>query len=227
MTTIYKSLRGSHAQGVSTPTSDKDFFEIVLPPVEAVLGLDNMIGSQHIIDGNDTRVITLKEFLREAIRGRSTELEVLFAKPEHQIDVSFDGLLLLANRHRLISKRLFKGLLGFFDGQQHRMRKGNGGRLNPTIGYDPKLGAHGIRAIWQAVNLKKTGRLDIFVHDEPTAKLILATKNSEIPLDKLLESYTMYEAEFHSLSEDKVPENPDYDWASEFLIRVYRETYCS
>jgi primosomal protein N' len=87
MKTIYKCLRGSYAQGVTTPTSDKDYFEIVLPPIEAVLGLQEMVGSQHIKNGIDIRTITLKEFLRQALHGRSTELEVLFAKPEHQTEV--------------------------------------------------------------------------------------------------------------------------------------------
>jgi len=186
-----------------------------------------MVGSQHIKDGVDTRFITLKEFLKEALKGRSTELEVLYARPEHQQYIDHIGQELIENRHRLVSQKLFKGLLGFFDGQQKRLLKGHGkGNIDNTVGYDVKLGAHGLRAMWQAINLKKTGRLDIFVEDRSMASALLLIKKGLVPLDKLLEACAAHEKLFHSLNNKLVPPNPDYNWASEFLIRTYKDAYC-
>jgi hypothetical protein len=224
---IYKSLRGSHAQGVTTPTSDKDYFEIVLPPIEAVLGLQEMVGSQHIQDGIDTRTITLKEFLRQALHGRSTELEVLFARPEHQIEISPVGQALIDNRHKLVSQKLYGSLTGFYKNQKHRMFLGNGGRRDEKIGYDPKMAAHCVRAIWQLINLKLTGDLAIFVSDPLTADLIVALKKKEICLATLNDHLSGYEGILATLTNDKVQEEPDYKWANNFLIGVYGEAYCS
>jgi hypothetical protein len=227
MKTIYKCLRGSYAQGVTTPTSDKDYFEIVLPPIEAVLGLQEMVGSQHIKNGIDIRTITLKEFLRQALHGRSTELEVLFAKPEHQIEVSPVGRALLDNRHKLVSQRLYGSLTGFYKNQKYRMFMGNGGRRDEFLGYDPKMAAHCVRAIWQLINLKLTGDLAIFVSDPLTADLIVALKKKEISLSLLNDQLSGYEGILATLTDEKVQKEPDYHWASNFLIGVYGEAYCS
>lgn len=222
---IYECLRGSHAQGVTTETSDKDYFKIILPNINAVLGLENRIGSQHIKDGIDVREITLKEFLIQALTGRSTELEVLFAKAEHQIYIHPIGQELLDFREKLVSQRLFKSLLGFYKNQKHRMFTGNGGRRDDKLGYDPKMAAHCIRAIWQAINLKETGRVDIYIYDSEAANLILSLKNKEIPLYKLVEITDTYERRFDSAKSVNIPENPDYEWANNFLIRTNREVY--
>ena len=224
--TLYRCLRGSHAQCVATPTSDKDYFEIILPPTEAVLGLGEMVGSQHIKDGIDIRTITLKEFLRQALHGRSTELEVLFAKPEHRIEVSPVGQELLDNRHKLISQRLYGSLTGFYKNQKHRMFMGNGGRRDEKLGYDPKMAAHCVRAIWQLINLKLTGDLAIFVSDPVTAGLIVALKQKQISLPLLHDQLSGYEGILATLTDEKVQEKPDYDWANNFLIGAYRAAYC-
>ncbi len=226
-TNVYRCLRGSHAQGVTIPTSDKDYFEIVLPPIEAVLGLQEMVGSQHIKDGIDIRTITLREFLRQALHGRSTELEVLFAKPEHQIEISTVGQALLDNRHKLVSQRLYGSLTGFYKNQKYRMFMGNGGRRDEKLGYDPKMAAHCVRAIWQLINLKMTGDLAIFVSDPLTADLIVALKQKEISLQLLDDQLAGYEGILATLNDDKVKKEPDYAWASNFLIGVYGETYCT
>lgn len=225
--TVIKCYRGSHAQGVATPTSDTDYFEIVLPPIEAVLGLQEMAGSQYIKDGIDTRTITLKEFLKQALHGRSTELEVLFTRPEHQLEVSTVGRTLIDNRHKLISRKLYASLTGFYHGQKHRMFRGNAGRYDEKLGYDPKMAAHGVRAIWQLINLKRTGNLEVFVCDQDIANLILSLKRKEISLSSLHERLSNLEEESNSIDDGNVKEDPDYNWASNFLIGVYGETYCT
>jgi RNA repair pathway DNA polymerase beta family len=224
---VYRSLRGSHAQGVTTPTSDKDYFEIVLPPIEAVLGLQEMVGSQHIKDGLDTRTITLKEFLRQALHGRSTELEVLFARPEHQLEINPVGRTLLENRHKLVSRKLYGSLTGFYKNQKYRMFMGNGGRRDEKLGYDPKMAAHCVRAIWQLINLKTTGDLSIFISDPYIAELIVSLKEKRVNILFLQQECDRLEKVVDQLDDTKVQEEPDYRWASNFLIGVYQEKYCS
>lgn len=56
MITIFKALRGSHAHGLATEESDRDYFSIVIPPANAIIGLSEMKGSQ-TVDGKRPEVL--------------------------------------------------------------------------------------------------------------------------------------------------------------------------
>jgi predicted nucleotidyltransferase len=221
--TIFYSLRGSHAHGLATAASDRDLFKIVLPPEDAILGLQEMRGSQHIKDGEDSRVITLKELLKDALMGRSTEIEMLWAKPEDIGSIDHYGAELVEERHRLISRRLFRSLNGFADGQMKRMLRGNTNRFNPTLGYDPKSAVHGLRALYQVRYLKQNGELVLKIEDEQVRGELMSVKNGEKTLAELMKLFEDYNTAQAAMPEDKLPAKPNYEWANQFLKRTYRE----
>lgn len=222
---IFHSIRGSRAAGIATEKSDIDHFKIVIPPTEALIGLGNMKGSQHQdrSTGEDTRIVTLKEFLRQALNGRSTELECIFCRGRDILDISPHGEELLKHRNRLVSRKLFSSLLGFASGQQKRMLRGNSDRFRKDLGVDPKSAAHGLRALWQAIQLKRTGKLKLFIDSNFDRNLILSIKNGNVNRTDVQRCVDEFEEILESTPlHPEIPEVPDYKFWNNFLIRVHK-----
>lgn len=221
MKTIFKSLRGSHAHGIATPQSDRDYFSIVIPPVEAIIGLGEMKGSQRIEGIDDIRVITLREFLRAVEHGRSTELEMLWAPEDVIIQITPEGRYLLENRDKLLSQRLFKPLFGFAGGQIQRSLKGNNDRFDPELGYDPKSMVHAFRSLWQAKKLKQGPELPLRL-DAGMKIMLKQVKAGDWTKDQIVECIQQWDAEVQAqeLSWD-LRSSPDRTWMEDFLIRTY------
>lgn len=221
MKTIFKSLRGSHAHGLATEQSDRDYFSIVVPPIEAIIGLSAMKGSQHIDGYEDHRIITLREFLRSIEHGRSTELEMLWA-PEHCIlEITAEGQCLIAYRERLLSRRLFKPLMGFAGGQIQRAIKGNTHRFDPELGYDPKSIVHAFRSLWQMLSLKHEPILPLQVEAD-MAHFLTRVRATEFSVDEIIRMITAYKDQAqHEVCHWDIPDCPDRDWMENFLMSVY------
>lgn len=222
MKIIYEALRGSHAHGLAGPDSDKDYFRIVIPPPEAIIGLDEMKGSQRIDGEEDVRTITLKEFLRAVDHGRSTELELLCAPVRCILNITQEGRTLLLNRNRLLSRRLFKPLMGFASGQVKRAMKGNKDRFDPKLGYDPKSMVHAFRSMWQAKTLKERACLPLEVEPH-IASFLRRVKEGCYPASEILELFEGYEREAKDTDiQWDIPDAPDRDWMQSFLMLTYR-----
>jgi predicted nucleotidyltransferase len=223
-TTIYKSLRGSHASGTNTPESDRDLFEIVIPSSEALIGLGNMKGSQHIKEKVDTRVITLKEFINGALKGKSTEVEVLFVKPGHVLFETKEGYALRQNAPSLLSQRTFNSILGFFRGQFKNALNGNKDRYRNDLGYDPKSVAHAARAMWQAIQFKKTGQFHIFIEDATARLIVMKMKLGELTQAQVIAQLEDFKAIFDELPENpNIQKQPNHKFWNDFIINTQFE----
>ena len=222
MKTIFHALRGSYAHGLATAESDEDHFRIVIPPVEAIIGLSEMKGSQRIEGNNDIRIITLREFLRAVEHGRSTELEMLWATEDVILECTAEGRTLLDNKECLLSQRLFKPLFGFAGGQIKRSLKGNTDRFDSKLGYDPKSMVHALRSLWQAQTLKQKPELPLRV-DRDTAITLRRLKSGGYSKSEIVSIVQRYDAEVQADSlEWNMPKNPDHKWMESFLMRTYK-----
>jgi len=221
MRTIFKTLRGSHAHGLATEKSDRDYFSIVIPPAEAIIGLSEMKGSQRIEGDEDHRIITLREFLLAVEHGRSTELEMLWATKNCLLEVSSEGQTLIRNRTRLLSQRLFRPLMGFAGGQILRSLKGNNGRYEADLGYDTKSMTHAFRSLYQAISLKQSPALPLRVEDG-MADFLMKVKRGEFSREAIIHGITEYE---QTVKDEPyawdIPEAPDRDWMEHFLMQTY------
>lgn len=221
MRTIFKALRGSHAHGLATPESDRDFFSIVIPPVEAIIGLGEMKGSQRIEGDEDIRIITLKEFLRAVEHGRSTELEMLWAPEDCILECDDTGQTLLNNKEKLLSERLFKPLFGFAGGQIQRSIKGNNDRFDPKLGYDPKSMTHAFRSLWQAGQLKESPQLPLRLPDHMQC-FLRQVKAGDWSKDEILECIDEWDRDMRELSAEwDIPAGPNRVWMEDFLMCTY------
>lgn len=223
--TIFKCLRGSHATGIATAQSDRDYFEIIIPCVDALIGLKEAKGSQHkdVGSGEDVRIITLKELIRSALQGRSTEIECLFCREQDILGISHpEGSLLLENREKLVSQRLLRSLLGFSTGQRAKTFNGNKDRFREDLGYDPKSAAHGIRAMWQAIRLKQTGQLKFYIEDKDWRQIIVDVKEGLKTRHEVERIMNLQELLFKSHPENlSLQKEPDYNFWNSFLIKLH------
>ncbi len=224
MITVYKCIRGSRATGLNLPGSDHDYFKVVIPPTEAIIGLGNMRGSQKIdpVTGDDCRVITLKELIRQAIAGKSVEVEWLFVGDHCVLEMHpVYGRELMDIKDAMISSRMFKGLLGFATGNRTQAINGNKDRFRADIGYDPKALSHALRAIWQAVRLKQTGKLPISPIGG-SKEAILAVKKGEMLLDHAMSLFDAWDGAFNSTPDSpNLPANPDVERLERWLMGVH------
>ena len=79
-------VSGSRLYGYATPESDIDLLGFVIPPIEAELDMlhpfHQKVPNQKDIDaGDDTRIYSLRKFLKSLISNDTQCLEILFAPP--------------------------------------------------------------------------------------------------------------------------------------------------
>lgn len=224
--TIYKCVRGSRATSLNTPNSDTDLFEVVIPPVDCLLGLQEMKGSQKMdkASGEDSRIITLKELIRQAIHGRSTEVEWLFVDPEHVIEQHpVYGRELELMRDNLVSARMYKSMLGFATGNRQAAINGNKDRFREDLGYDPKALSHALRALWQAIMLKKHGRVVVAPVGD-YKETILAVKYGQLSRQVALDRFATWDHRLNSMPENpQVRSKPDHELLNNWLVSVHSD----
>lgn len=226
MNILYKAIVGSKAFGLANSQSDTDYFTIVVPPAECIVGLSDMKGSQKVDkeSGIDSRIITLKEFLKGVLQGKSNEIECLFVSPEYILNQSLDGHYLYRHRNKLLSKRMYKSLLGFTIAQQARMLRGNTNRFDKNLGYDPKCAAYGLRAIYQAIILKQSGKFEVVLPGWRNDVIRdIKQSNTLWNKDEMIALFDKYIKIFDEIEDNSgLPAEPDYDFWNKFLMDTYR-----
>lgn len=108
-------LAGSHLYGTATENSDRDLKRVVLPTRrEILLGATKGVSRGGTKDPGDTRKNTaadtdvesfsVQRFLALASEGQTIATEMLFAPPQNVQDDNWVWDVIVANRHRLISR---------------------------------------------------------------------------------------------------------------------------
>ena len=110
---IYEYIRGSHAYGLDTSTSDIDTGGVFLAPAEQLLGLGLDYQDQISSERNDDTWLELNKFFCLLLKSNPTILESLFVpdrcvKYEHPIMTEIKK-----HRDKFITKECFKSIIGF------------------------------------------------------------------------------------------------------------------
>lgn len=119
--TIAKITFGSHLYGTSTPTSDIDIKEIVLPPPRDILlqreipivkiGRSKLPGEKNCPTDVDVERITLRGFLNLLVDGDTMALDMLFAPAQSLLtEPSSIWTILQTQKHNLLSRRVTKAI---------------------------------------------------------------------------------------------------------------------
>ncbi len=225
MPEILKVLHGSHAYGTASEKSDVDHYSIIIPEIDYLLGLKSIKSQQTITEDEDSRIITLSFFIRQALKGKPGEIEILFTRIQDIQRANHIGLLLIENRQKLLSLRLLDSLLGFAHRQYKNCLNGNKNRFNLKLGYDPKAAYHVIRVLTMAVDFKATGTINTYIQS-PIRRLICKEIKTELwPKIHVVSFIDSLFKEYEEIPLLKgIPESPDFNFWNQFVIDAHLES---
>lgn len=110
---VVKMEYGSHLYGLSTPNSDTDYKTIALPTAEQIIMQDanffikDSTGDQHSKNSAgdvDDEVMSLGRFLKQAMDGKNTAIDMLHAAPDQVMVTSDIWKELQEKRHMFYTK---------------------------------------------------------------------------------------------------------------------------
>ncbi len=184
------AVSGSHAYVTANPGSDVDYRGTFAQGRRNILSLEAPFDGINRSEPDDVQVDSLKRMLSLALAGKFSMAEMLFV-PKHCV-LHQDPLLdnIMAHRDDLVSRRWFKGILGYFNSQAVSLAaKGTGSNLGrmraeytrgpkdqPDEQYDGKFALHAIRLGYVGLDLAHQGRVIV---QRPEAGFLLKVPDGE------------------------------------------------
>lgn len=157
---ILVGIGGSQAYGLATPQSDTDYRGCFVAPTRALFGLEQ---PTETIDQHepDVALHEVRKLIKLALSANPTVLELFFY--DTYVAKTYEGELLLANRHLFITSKIRDTHVGFAVAQLKRIER------REKEGIDDKRVAkharHLLRLIQQAERALTTGEFSIKVAD--------------------------------------------------------------
>lgn len=225
---VYEVLSGSHAYGLATEFADEDVRGVFMPTSRQLLGFgykETRVGQP------DVQYHSLKKFVQLCLKANPSLLAWLWVKDEFVTKTSPVGNALRENRHRFLSKLVYKTFGGYATSQLRKMQKSYGfdkgyalhGERNAekdpysaAARYDTKNSMHLIRLLRCGAELLATGEYRVF--RDYDRDLLLAIRHGEWAMDEVLyEAQSWFKEMDVSLERSRLPEKPDRKWAERFL----------
>lgn len=240
---ILRSVVGSTAFGTGVGNSDVDIMGVCIEPPDCVIGLNSFeqYKSRSVPEGlrsgpgdTDMTIYSLRKFMRLALKGNPSILELLFVRYEigrgPGIDLIFDGPEMVA------SKQAGHCFLGYMEAQRQRLtgeighghgKRGGGQReeLIEEFGFDVKFASHMCRLGFEGVEYLETGRLilPLPLHQR---EWLQQMRLGEVSLENALKAAGVLEARLKELlTTSELPDKPDYEKANAWLIEAYQRAW--
>lgn len=238
-TTILRCVVGSEAYGLSTGGSDRDEKGVCIERFETFTGFETFEQFEHrdaeIREGKkdapsqpgdlDLTIYGLRKFLRLALRGNPSVIELLYMKNCIRRDALGAHLQELAPN--IISRQCGRAFLGYMQAQKMRLmgeigqKKVNRPELEEKYGYDTKYAMHIVRLGFQGVELLSTGMLTLPLTGA-SRDLCLAIKKGEVPLQDVLSRAGALERELKDLLDTSpLPEVGNTPLVEDWMISTY------
>lgn len=253
----YETRSGSHAYGVSTPTSDIDIVGFCVPPKEIVFphtaGSIHGFGRQKKEFRNfdpknsfedecqlyDLTIFNIVEYFSQCMDNNPNWLETLFTSEDVKITQNKVAKMVLEKRHLFLHKGSFYRFTGFAKSQIHKLKK----ETMPNL-VDEKTGrvlARGSRDdlptrackyAYHAVRLLDEAE-QILTHRElvldSNVQKLRAIREGEWTFDDVNSYFSQKEKELQKLYDesDALPHRPDEDALKTLLLECLEEYYGS
>lgn len=222
---LWLALAGSRAYGLNTPESDVDTRGVFVAPRwtwDGLTQVPDVLDSNHFKDvhaaKDDVTYWEVGHFIKRLLQANPNMLEVLYApiRITNSYD-RFDGVRrsLWENRWRFLSKRLVQSYGGYARAQHRSMFRG----IDKPL--DLKHAMHCIRLLRCAEVALRTGELPVNIIDPYLRTELLSIRNGEWREDAYEDHYITCYLAFEAAAESStLPDEPDADWADEFLQTV-------
>lgn len=241
---ILRVRTGSVVHGISTESSDRDEVGVCIPPPDYVLGLRSFEQYQYRDAAErtgkfdapsgpgdlDLTVYSLQKFVRLALNGNPSMIELLFTP---QKDVLYDWALgrdLMQLYPKIVSMEAAPRYLGYLMAQRKSMMSFNGkGRdvtrpqLMEKYGFDTKYAGHMVRLGMQGCELLSSGCITLPMRSAQ-ASIILGIRTGVYSLDWCLRMAESLEEHIKDLTHaNLIPEHPDRTTMDEWLKDAHLE----
>jgi hypothetical protein len=211
---IYRCVVGSRAYGLDESHSDVDYRGIYLPRSEQLWSLYG-VSEQIEVQATQEHYWELQRFLILALKANPNVLECLYSPLVEQATPLAAELLSI--RSIFLSQLVYQTFNGYVLSQFRKMQADlrNQGQVKW------KHVMHLLRLLLSGIHVLREQTLQVRV-DEHRDRL-LSIRRGEVPWEETEAWRLSLHADFErAFTETKLPERPDYECASEFLLKARR-----
>lgn len=179
----------------------------------------------------DLTIYSLRKFLRLAMHGNPTVVNLLFIPPSMCSVRNSNGAHLQELAPLIISRQAGKRFLGYMEAQRQRLlgergqKKTNRPELEAAHGFDTKYAMHILRLGFQGVELLNYGRIT-FPLPEKERSFVFSVRKGEVPLQDVLTKAGDLERELKDLLDNSpLRESPDEARVQEWMLETYFQAW--
>lgn len=245
--TVYLTVMGSEAYGVSSGDSDRDIYGVCIPPRRDVFpheaGFIHNFGTKpdsftsysehHLKHGKyeyDFTVYSIVKYFDLMMDCNPTMINSLFAPRRCILHSTAISELMRENRHLFLHRGCKAKFSGYAYSQMHKMdnkkHHDNPRRLADiqTNGYDTKYAYHIVRLMLECEQILAEGDLDI----ERNREILKSIRRGEWTLDQIKKWFADSESNITNLySQSTIPYGPDQDKIKRLLVECLEMHYGS
>lgn len=228
---------GSVMHGASVGSDDHDYYAVYLEPPAVKLGLrpiEHHVWStsdntrKNTRDDIDLVMYSLTKFARLAAGGNPTILHFLFVR--NALGPNPWWGYVADHADNFLARSHLRKFIGYADAQFDRLtgkraRKQFRPELLEKYGFDTKAAMHGIRLMYEALDLLRDGKMSF---PNPHAERLIAIRKGEYSLDQVVRQYEELKHEcLRTQLHSPLAEEVDIRQINRILANVYQSYWSS
>ncbi|HET6844015.1 MAG TPA: nucleotidyltransferase domain-containing protein [Candidatus Angelobacter sp.] len=237
---IHLFVGGSELHGAKVgKTDDTDIYGVYIESPERALGLTShphfvwsTSGSERRNgpDDIDVTLYSLRKWADMSAKGNATALHFLFADPEEVTPQTWRRI----QKHKAVflSRASARQFLGFADSQFKRLtgekgsgKKGQRPEYIGKYGYDTKAAMHGLRLLYECMELMKTGHITL---PRPEKDLLIEVRSGEWTFEKVLrQAQRLFREVEEAVTLSPLPEKVDRQEISKLVAQIHLDFWQS
>ena len=219
---VLKTLVGSHAHGLNTPTSDFDFRGVFIMPTEDFFRLPKVKikTTDWVEDDVDNVSWELGHFLDLATHCNPSVLEVFLSPRVDKQTKDYDDGDRLRDLFPFVwnSKGVMESFIGYGLNQRKKYLEGKDGR-------PAKFAAAYIRSLYNGLELLKTGTFTVKIADLPIGATVRRFKAGEASVGEVIQTCHDLEIQVRKAYEDNPDKKTEIEPINDFLIEMRRKHF--